>query len=902
VTQLARFIGGAVAAEAGLTAMEVADALWLAAHMEGFHSPPDPGQPGDGPRHRSGGRLGDKDLSSEGTDAGEKVPLLHSDPARNAALALAQETLPVGLPSPRELRGPLNLQRGLRPLKRTVGTGRTAVLDEAATAALSASAGAVIPALTSARERWLDLALVIDNSPSMILWRDLASELHVLLEQLGAFRAIRVWNVRFDADNKPFILPEGGGGAPRPANELIDPAGRQAILVITDCVADAWWPKSGSAGEPLKTWGQSGPLAIVQPLPRRMWARSAGPSRNVRLRSPFPGAPNGRLLVDQPGALPARSQDGVPVPVLEIERYWFESWSRLVSGTNPESLVAIFAGESAPEADPGRSQRLNPTQDKLEQARELVDQFNSVASPEAIRLAGLLAAAPLTLPMMRHIQRVMCMDQRPALLAEVFLSGLLLDVTPAGQRTTTFAYRPHVANLLLSAIRRPEANRIRELVSDELSNGLELSQARYVAQVPAKGGGTVVLTADEAYGEIDANVLRRFGGPYAQVSPVTDARPMSAKDGPLPGGDSAVAVAPEAPAPEETVPEKTVLEDAVLDRPAAAPVPSRVSKLADVAAGTTEIVMLGARESGKTTFLAALSIALLRRPSWRMIATDRASAQELERRVLDLTRDRTFPQATEPGVFSYQWRINGEVDQVVRGFLGRRRVRSREVSVDLSVKDAPGEIFERESLADDRADLVDALARGRGIILLLDPTREFEHGDTFLYVQRAVTLLRQRMLGQGASSTDRLQHYVAVCVSKFDEDRVFRSAERMKFVRYDIDDPLKFPRVADMDAREFLRQLCELRPGDTTELALATLERNFRPERIRYFVTSAIGFNVNRRTRVFDPNDRSNYVMGEPGGQVRIRGAIYPINVAEPLLWLSGRLADKQWDVVTGGA
>jgi hypothetical protein len=98
-------------------------------------------------------------------------------------------------------------------------------------------------------------------------------------------------------------------------------------------------------------------------------------------------------------------------------------------------------------------------------------------------------------------------------------------------------------------------------------------------------------------------------------------------------------------------------------------------------------------------------------------------------------------------------------------------------------------------------------------------------------------------------------------------------------------------RTRDEDAADFLRRLCRLSPGGTGELAISALENHFWPERIKVFVTSAIGFHVNQLTSEFDHNDRANYYPDAADPRItRIRGAIFPINVAEPLLWLGDQL------------
>jgi hypothetical protein len=68
----------------------------------------------------------------------------------------------------------------------------------------------------------------------------------------------------------------------------------------------------------------------------------------------------------------------------------------------------------------------------------------------------------------------------------------------------------------------------------------------------------------------------------------------------------------------------------------------------------------------------------------------------------------------------------------------------------------------------------------------------------------------------------------------------------------------------------------------------SALAKYFHPERIRYFVTSAIGFHLGQSQR-FREDDPENLVE-QTDGTFKIRGQIYPINVLEAVLWLGQRV------------
>jgi hypothetical protein len=150
--------------------------------------------------------------------------------------------------------------------------------------------------------------------------------------------------------------------------------------------------------------------------------------------------------------------------------------------------------------------------------------------------------------------------------------------------------------------------------------------------------------------------------------------------------------------------------------------------------------------------------------------------------------------------------------------------------------------------------------------------------------------LNRRMRDQGLPG-GRLPHHVAVCVAKFDEIRVLETAEQTGMIEHD-PDYHGFPRVPEDEARDFFMRLCEVAKSGDAEMVPNLIEKNFWPDRIKYFVTSAIGFYVDPRTGNFDRADFQNHLPRSAGQQSRIRGPVYPVNVVEPMLWLGKRLTE----------
>jgi hypothetical protein len=145
------------------------------------------------------------------------------------------------------------------------------------------------------------LALVVEESRSIAIWQETISELQRLTELQGAFRYVCTWSLKTDENAEIKLYPRQNVSAnkqrPRSHKELLDPAGRRLVLLISDCTSVIW--RQGKIHDLLKLWSHSSPLAIVQLLPERLWMRTAmGIGFPVQLSALAPGVPNTQLMVD----------------------------------------------------------------------------------------------------------------------------------------------------------------------------------------------------------------------------------------------------------------------------------------------------------------------------------------------------------------------------------------------------------------------------------------------------------------------------------------------------------------------------------------------------------------------------------------------------------------------------
>ena len=316
--------------------------------------------------------------------------------------------------------------------------------------------------------------------------------------------------------------------------------------------------------------------------------------------------------------------------------------------------------------------------------------------------------------------------------------------------------------------------------------------------------------------------------------------------------------------------------------------------------GLRRVGLWGATASGKSTFLSALFIAAMRSPAeLRVRGANDESTDFLIRNTHILNAQHRFPPPTSAQQ-PLSWTLQMSVPNLARS-RWRRGPATVPFDFRIDLQDAPGRAYAAVAAPESEPDRLDLdldgsggdipdvasyLASCQGLLLLIDPIRERETGDAHEYFHGTLLRIAQRVevaLGQ------RLPHYVAVCITKFDDPGVFRFARDNEFLSYSEYDPMMFPRVHDDEAERFMRDMLAGAPASDVELVLGALRQYFYAERIRYFVTSAVGFFVGPSAE-FREDDFQNVVPVEDG-KSGIRGQLHPINVAEPLLWLGERIA-----------
>ncbi|PKV88770.1 SAV_2336 N-terminal domain-related protein [Streptomyces sp. TLI_146] len=428
--------------------------------------------------------------------------------------------LPVRVPEEKALGdGELRLSRSLRLLKQPHTGSHFWEFDEEATATAMAESGLPDVVLRPARQRWLDLTLLIDDGLSMLLWRRLATELRSVFERLGAFRDIRVHGLDARSADAPGLKVrpfDPGGPLLSPASSA-DPSGRTLVLVISDGVGACW--RDGRMHTALERWARQGPTAVVHALPAHMWDASGIRSEQWSVTTRRRGAANHTWEVTDP-LLPPGLGDrfpGVPVPVLEPYPPAVAAWARLVASPGASAELPLLA-------PPGVRGLRGEAATRGTDPADAVLRFRDAASPQAYRLAAHLAAiSPLTVPVMRLVQAAVPWRSDTAHLAEVFLGGLMRQADPPGPglpaQHRRFGFLDGVQEILLDTASPIDLLRTTRAVTDRLATLVGRSPD-FPAWLAHPSGTGELLPGTRPFAWLEDRLLTHLGAkPMISVQP-----------------------------------------------------------------------------------------------------------------------------------------------------------------------------------------------------------------------------------------------------------------------------------------------------------------------------------------------------------------------------------------------
>ena len=428
---------------------------------------------------------------------------------------------PIAIADPLALRDALALERSLRPLMRKQPSFTEMILDEEATAISIAVAEQTddqfwVPVLKPVSTRWLEVAFVIEETERYHLWQQILTEFQQLLERHGAFRNVSLWHIKAGANGEVQLYSKNRQAS---CKELRDPSGRRLIWLASDCASPIW--HNGSLMKVLRDLARVQPVSLLQLLPEQLWTRTAlGWGVEVKLHSEIPGTPNSQLLKNIPTCeTQLNSRQALTLPIVTLEALPLKNWAKVLAGVGGSKTTGlVFLPE---EVTPQTSISDRPKYELSAKAR--VSHFRAAASSPLSRdLACMMAAAPVSLPVIRLIQQTLLPRSSSVHVTEVLMGGLLKSTKPKMKNGVTeeigYEFYRGVREELIKVTPISKTVDVIQCISEFVNRELRLRQS--VRNFDAiLFNPDVEIDADYLpFAQITAQTLQLLGGRFAELA------------------------------------------------------------------------------------------------------------------------------------------------------------------------------------------------------------------------------------------------------------------------------------------------------------------------------------------------------------------------------------------------
>ena len=508
---------------------DIADALWLASKIGGAYE------------------VAEVDEDTEDDDSGDTTQIINdSNPViippkpnvpayippsvgnrDNETNEVPEQGLPIQVKAAPALPDTRAIARSLRPLMRKVSSLNRVEMDEMATVNQSAERDIWLPIFKRSPERWFDLELVIEASEFSFIWQDTLDEFQRLLENQGAFRNVRTWYVRESEHGQPRLVKKRQNMdaesdlSSRSPKELIEASGRSLVLLVSDCRSRIW--QQGQIHDWLALWSKHSPTAIMQLLPERLWKQSElDVGFAVQASSLIAGAFNSQLQVREIGVrTKINPADALTLPVVTLTANALKQWALVVTAAGRQRVPARLFDLSWVK-DPERDRTAAIIQPKSAEAR--VELFMATASMSAQQLAGMMAAVPVEMSVVRLIQQELLPDLTPVHIAEVYSSDLLEEESQQRlDQPKRYNFVKGVRGLLNERTPLDETFDVIEALSLSIAKTLNLAIDSFTALLSPKSDWTQAQKESVLpFAQITTEVLYRLGGEYAELAELVE--------------------------------------------------------------------------------------------------------------------------------------------------------------------------------------------------------------------------------------------------------------------------------------------------------------------------------------------------------------------------------------------
>ena len=446
------------------------------------------------------------------------------------------EQLPIKLPDTGIFRNTLELGRLLKPLKQKINSRIAQELNIKETVKRSAELSTptqprYFPVLTPKKERWLDVALLIEDSKSMILWQSLLKEVQDFLEHLGAFRDIKPYRMNWDDLTKTLQISSFYSFSQYLSPQTLNaPGSRRLILIVSDCISPAWI--SEQFIDILQQWSSQSLLTVLNPFPERIWERTnLDYAIKIRLGNKKKG-----LTPQSWQAIPLESWQVkgfdkqallklVKLPIVSLESESIKAWVNVIMGKGISWCSGVWLGSNFM-----YSYEEEEDDEKSLTTLQQINNFYATSSQLAWELIQWLSAIPVSFSTIRLVQRTLLPESTQVHVAEVVMGGLLSPITPLNYYQSNypiqFEFKPGIRETFLDKIAAEKQIKKKDFCLGVIGRLTEKIASHFGYQTirefeatlltnPLELSGEDGLELIQAFATISVSTLRQYGEEYA---------------------------------------------------------------------------------------------------------------------------------------------------------------------------------------------------------------------------------------------------------------------------------------------------------------------------------------------------------------------------------------------------
>ena len=218
----------------------------------------------------------------------------------------------------------------------------------------------------------------------------------------------------------------------------------------------------------LQNWSDKVPTTIIQLFPERLWlSTKLDLGYKVKFSALTPGVPNSKLICWED----LGTEQILNLPIITLEAESFKYWAKVIAGYGSTQTPGIALDIEFVKQQLRHLQFNSEPHFQNSSAEIIVDQFLATASPTAQRLAGLMSAAPVSLPVVHLIQKTLLNKSTSVHVAEVFLSGMI-EGKKDEKEIKQYDFVPGVRKLLNQAMPIAETEKVLDKISEYIAKNL----------------------------------------------------------------------------------------------------------------------------------------------------------------------------------------------------------------------------------------------------------------------------------------------------------------------------------------------------------------------------------------------------------------------------------------------